>query len=410
MRSRHIKRRLLFLFLWYILQIFICIHKNTDIIEFMKILTRYIAKQVIVGFLLVSFSLLTMLCLTQSLKFVEMVTRQGLPVYLFAEMTSLLMPRIFNVLSPIAVFVTVLFVYNRLTADRELIAMQSSGASPWQNAKGALLVGLVLVFFNVYVMNWGIPLAEQRFRELEWQIKNNLTHLIFREGEFTTIKNGLVIFIDKHNDDGSVDGIFVSDETKPDVKTTLTAEKGRLLQTDKGSRILFINGVRQEINKKTFKFNTLVFSRYSAEFNNMDKHQKKMASVREKNFLELLNAAHDDSLTPQEKRKDIVEAHRRIVAPCYNFLFALMACVGLLVGLFNRRGQAKIISLEVLAMILVSGGDLIWTNLAGRSLYILPMLYINCLLPLLICLYLLWFYNPFYWHRHITARKSFDEV
>lgn len=376
----------------------------------MRILTKYIFKQVFIGFLLVSFSLLTMLWLTQSLKFVEMVTRQGLPVYLFAEMTSLLMPRIFNVLSPVAVFVAVLFVYNRLVADRELVAMQSAGISPWQNAKGAMIIGLLLVFFNIYVMNWGIPLAEQRFRNLEWQVKNNLTHLIFREGEFTTVKNGVVVFIDKHNDDGSVDGIFVSDETKPDIKTTLTAEKGRLLQTDKGSRILFINGVRQEINKKTFKFNTLVFSRYSAEFNNLDNHQKKSAGVREKNFWELLHAGRDASLTPQEVRKDIVEAHRRIVAPFYNLLYALMACVGLLIGLFNRRGQAKIISMEVLAMIIVSGCDLAWTNLAGRSLYVLPMLYINCVLPLLICLYLLWFYNPFYWHRHLTARNEFNEV
>ena len=391
------------------MQIFIFIRKIADIITFMKILTRYISKQVFIGFLLISFSLLTMLWLTQSLKFVEMVTRQGLPVYLFAEMTSLLMPRIFNVLSPIAIFVAVLFVYNRLTADRELVAMQSAGISPWQNAKGALVVGVLLVFFNVYVMNWGIPWAEQRFRTLEWQVKNNLTHLIFREGEFTTVKSGIVIFIDKHEEDGSVSGIFVSDETKPDVKVTLTAEKGRLLQTDKGSRILFINGVRQEVNKKTFEFNTLVFSRYSAEFNNLDSHQKKNASVREKTFWELLHAAQNSNLTPQEVRKDLVEAHRRIVAPMYNLLFALMACVGLLVGLFNRRGQAKIISCEVLGMIVVSGGDLVWTNLAGRSLYVLPMLYINCILPLCICLYLLWFYNPFYWHRHFAVRGKVDE-
>ena len=70
----------------------------------MKILNRYISKQIIVGYLLIAFSLLAMLWLTQSLKFVEMVTRQGLPIYLFAVMTSLLMPRIYNVLSPIALF------------------------------------------------------------------------------------------------------------------------------------------------------------------------------------------------------------------------------------------------------------------------------------------------------------------
>ena len=50
-----------------------------------------------VGFLLVTFSLMSIIWLTQSLRFVEMVTNKGLPVILFVKMTSLLMPRIFVV-------------------------------------------------------------------------------------------------------------------------------------------------------------------------------------------------------------------------------------------------------------------------------------------------------------------------
>ncbi|MBQ9035271.1 MAG: LPS export ABC transporter permease LptF [Alphaproteobacteria bacterium] len=366
----------------------------------MKILNRYIFKQIFVGFVLISCSLLAMLWLTQSLRFVEMVTRQGLPVYLFAEMTSLLMPRIFNVLSPIAVFVSVLFVYNRLISDRELAAMQSAGISPWQCAQGAIWLGIILTLFNVYIMNWGIPNAERNFRELEWRIKNNLNQMMFREGEFTSLRNGITVFIDKHESDGSISGIFVNDESKPNLKVTLTAEKGRLIETESGPRILFINGVRQEINKETFKFNSLVFSRYSADFNNVDSSRKKAASVREKNFWELINSADDATLAPQDVRKNIVEGHRRILAPIYNLVFALLACVGLLVGLFNRRGQMKIIATEVVLMIIINGTDLAVTNLAGRSLYWLPVLYMNCFIPLLICLYLLWFYNPFYFYRH----------
>ena len=365
----------------------------------MKILNVYIFKQIFIGFLLVCFSLLAMLWLTQSLRFVEMVTRQGLPVYLFAEMTSLLMPRIFNILSPVAVFVTVLFVYNRLIADRELVVMQSAGISPWQNSKAAVLMGLMLVLFNVFVMNWGIPWSEAKFRDLEWRVKNNLTQMVFREGEFTTLKNGITVFVNKHEDDGSVSGIFVSDESKPNVKVTLTAEKGRLMQTPKGPRILFINGVRQEINTKDYKFSTLSFARYSAEFSNIESKKKKNQTVRERSVWELLNAENDTTLDAPTIRKSIVEGHRRILYPLYNLLFALLACVGLLVGNFNRRGQTKLIVIEVLAMIIILGGDLAFTNLAGRSLMLLPALYVNCLLPLLLCFYLLFFYNPFYFRR-----------
>ena len=365
----------------------------------MKILNVYIFKQIFIGFLLVCFSLLAMLWLTQSLRFVEMVTRQGLPVYLFAEMTSLLMPRIFNILSPVAVFVTVLFVYNRLIADRELVVMQSAGISPWNNAKAAIMIGVLLALFNVFVMNWGIPWSENKFRDLEWRVKNNLTQMVFREGEFTTLKNGITVFVNKHEDDGSVSGIFVSDESKPNLKVTLTAEKGRIIQTEKGPRILFINGVRQEMNTKDYKFSTLSFSRYSAEFNNMESRKKKDQTVREKSVFELLQSGRDNTLDDHTQRKNIVEGNRRVLYPLYYLLFSLLACVGLLVGNFNRRGQTKIITAEVLSMIIILGGDLAFTNLAGRSLMVLPLLYLNCLLPLFICFYLLFFYNPFYFRR-----------
>ncbi len=122
-----------------------------------------------------------------------MVTRQGLPVYLFTEMTSLLMPRIFNVLSPIAVFVAVLFVYNRLISDRELVVMQSAGVKPSESAKPALIIGILMSVFNIYIMNWAIPQAESHFRELEWRVRNNITQMIFREGEFTPFKRKTVL-------------------------------------------------------------------------------------------------------------------------------------------------------------------------------------------------------------------------
>lgn len=370
----------------------------------MNILSRYIFKQIFIGFLVVAFSLLAMLWLTQSLRFVEMVTRQGLPVYLFAEMTSFLMPRIFNILSPIAVFVAVLFVYNRLIADRELIVMQSVGISPLKNALPAISFGILLTLFNLYVMNFGIPSAERHFKELEWKIKNNLTQMVLREGEFTQLRNGITVFIDKHESDDSVSGIFVSDESKPDIKVTLTAEKGRIINGENGPRILFINGIRQEMNKKTYQFNSLAFSRYSAEFNVEQNKNKRVKTARELGLIELLNSGKNPDLTEKEQRKNIVEGNRRILYPFYNLLAALIACVGLLISNFNRRGQAKIVSLEVLFMILVMGGDLAVTNLAGRSLYFLSLFYLNCVLPLIVCIYLLCFYNPLFF-RHKSTKE-----
>ena len=151
-----------------------------------------------IGFLLVTFSLMSVIWLTQSLRFVELVTNKGLPVILFVKMTSLLMPRIFVILSPISLFVATLFVYNRMLSDRELVVMKAAGISPWASAKAALYVGLFMSFFNIYVNNVVIPAAERAFNELEWQVKNDVSHLMFREGEFTSLQYNLTVFITSH--------------------------------------------------------------------------------------------------------------------------------------------------------------------------------------------------------------------
>ena len=149
-----------------------------------------------------------------------------------------------------------------------------------------------------------------------------------------------------------------------------------------------------------------VVSLEGVDLGQMGSKKIKEASVREKTLWELLNAGDDTSLSPEEKRKYIVEGHRRLVTPWYNLVFALLACTGLLVGNFNRRGQTKIISISVLVMILVQGNDLIVTNLAGRSLYFLPMLYVNCFMPLGFCIYLLLFYNPFFFVKRRLKEKG----
>ncbi len=374
----------------------------------MKKLNIYIAGQIFVGFLLVTFSLMSILWLTQSLRFIEMITNKGLPLSLFIKMTSCLMPRLFAILSPISLFVAVLFVYNRMLSDRELVVIKSAGISPWQSAKPALFMGIIISLFAVYVNNFGIPYAEKKFQDLEWQVKNDVSHLMFREGEFTTLDNNLTVFITAHNKDGSVEGVMINDERNPKTKVTVAAENGIIIYTDQGPRIVLINGVRQEINNQTLQFSSLSFDRYSVDFGASQSKKRKGASARSKSLKELLTAAQNPNLSQAEARRYIVEGHRRLANPFYNLILALIGCVGLLVGNFNRRGQGKIISLSIIAMVLIEADDLVLGNLAAKNLYFLPLYYANFIIPLIIGIYLLFFYNPAWFARLRSKTKGTD--
>ncbi len=361
----------------------------------MKKLNRYIAKQIFIGFLIVTFSLLAIVWLTQSLNFVEMVTNKGLPVFLFVEMTSLLMPRIFVILAPIALFVSVLFVYNRMISDRELMVMKAAGISPWSCAKAAMLIGFLLSVFNLYINNVVIPKAEQEFARLEWQVKNDMSHLMFKEGEFTTVQTYMTIFVASHDGKGTLSGILVNDERDANKKITISAEKGKIVYSSTPPRLILINGVRNEITKdEKQQFSSLAFDRYSVDFGISDKTKEKEVGARELTLKELLLSYKNKGLTQQQINRYMVEGFRRILMPLYCFIFALIACTGLLVSNFNRRGQGRIITYSILFMVIVQACDLIFGNLTMKKLVYAPLMGLNFIVPFFTCFYLLVFYNP----------------
>lgn len=355
----------------------------------MKKLNIYIFKQIAIGFLLICFSLMSIIWLSQSLRFLDLIVSKGITAGIFIKLTSLLMPRVFAILSPIALFAGVLFVYNRMLADQELVVMKSSGISPWQLAKPVILSGIILALFNVYVMNIGIPKAETKFKDLEWRVKNNISQLMFREGEFTEIQDNLTVFVSNHDDDGTVSGILIDDERNPNVKSTTSAEKGLIVQTDQGPRIILINGNRQEINQRKGNFSAISFSQYSVDFGIKGSRKRGKDTARTHSFEELISALHNETLSPIDQRKWFVEGNRRITSPLLSIVFSLIACTGLLVSNFSRRGQTKTVLASITTIVIIQALDLIFGNQANKHLAWLGVMYANVLLPIIGCITLL---------------------
>jgi lipopolysaccharide export system permease protein len=269
-------------------------------------------------------------------------------------------------------------------------------------------MGVLVSLFAVYVNNVATPSAEKKFQDLEWQVKNDVSHLMFREGEFTTLSNNLTVFITSHKKDGSVEGVMINDERNPKVKVTVAAESGVIIYTEQGPRIVLINGIRQEVNNQTSQFSSLSFDRYSVDFGASQNKRRKAASARSRTLTELLNASSNPNLSPAEARRYIVEGNRRLLNPFYNFVMSLLACVGLLVGNFNRRGQGKIISFSILLMVMIQANDLIFGNLSSKNLYFLSLFYANVILPTIIGFWFLFFYNPT-WIARFGKKEGFPK-
>src|SRR5579871_4570028 len=106
--------------------------------------SNYIARHLINSMLLITFSLTSIVWLTQALRFIDFIVNQGVSIMVFLQLTLLLIPSLLLMILPPALFCSVLFVYNELKLDSELIVMQAAGLSRWRLAFPALQVAALV--------------------------------------------------------------------------------------------------------------------------------------------------------------------------------------------------------------------------------------------------------------------------
>ncbi len=355
----------------------------------MNEINKYIIKQIFIGFLMVTGVLIAILLLTQSLRLIEMVLNKGLSIGIFFKLLLLKIPRFVTVLAPISVFAASLFTYNRLITDRELLVMKAAGLSHWQLAKPACMFAVMVAFCCLILNVFVSPVAERDFKTLKWSIKNDFSHLMLKEGEFTHLMPHFTAFVSKATKTGELSDVLINDERSPKIKVTFTAENGKIIHTKEGPRIILINGSRQEIKEDgSGQFSILSFDRYIIDFGKIDnKGRKRFVDEDERPLNELFTMKEEDGLTPKLLREFRVEGHKRLTQPFYSLLFALFAVMFLICGSFNRRGQNKMVGYSIILMLIFQALELNIYSLTKSNLSLIPLIYINTTIPSAICLY-----------------------
>ena len=92
-----------------------------------RTLNWYIFRQLSLATLFVALALTCAIWLTQSLHFVKLIVNRGMSLGSFLELTLLLLPTFLLIILPIALFLAVLFAYNKMVSDRELVIMRTTG-------------------------------------------------------------------------------------------------------------------------------------------------------------------------------------------------------------------------------------------------------------------------------------------
>ncbi|MEX0695740.1 MAG: LPS export ABC transporter permease LptF [Rhodospirillales bacterium] len=349
----------------------------------MKSYTRYVLRQLFAGMLLVTAGLTCIIWLSQSLRFVEMIVNRGLNAGTFVYMTMLLLPNFLTVILPIALFTVIVFTYSKMVTDRELVVMRAAGVGQFGLAKPALIITFLTLVFG-YVLNlYLLPESYRAFRLLQWEIRNTYSHVLLKEGSFNTISSAITVYVRERAPDGQLLGILVHDEREANAPVTLMAERGALVDTGGGPRVVMYNGNRQTVGANA-KLSILYFDRYVFEVpTTQESITQRYREPRERSMSELFNLKNYVGINDPDWGKYKVELHKRFVSPLLGVGFAMVGLACLLYGPITRRSQTLRIITAVSIMIFLQGAALGLENIIAKNLTLVPLLYVLAVVPII---------------------------
>lgn len=320
----------------------------------MNLIERYIFRKIASATVLTFFALGAMVWLSQALRQFDLVTASGQTIVTFLQVTGLLVPILVTVVFPVSLLIAVIYAFNGMNADSELVVVNASGAGQRTVLKPVLAMGAIA---TVVVYSMTLYLAPASFRT--WQtmitsVRGDIVGQFMREGSFVTLTPKLTFHISGRGNDGSLRGIFVSDDREDDRSATYLAEAGALLDNPLGLFLVMTNGTIQQRNKLEDSISMIEFSSYAFDLSTFASGGTTPAlRPNERPTEYLFNPDPDDPYFRQAPEQFAAELHDRLTAPLYCFLFALVPLLFLGQAQSSRQGRTADIAAAVIAVILI---------------------------------------------------------
>jgi lipopolysaccharide export system permease protein len=309
---------------------------------------RYLFMHLLWPTVIITASLTAIVWLTQILKFLDFMLSRGLTLGDFMTLTGLMLPSLLFILVPIAVSIAVIYTYNRLMVESELIVLNAVGVSKWQLAKPALMMGMACSLLCYVLSLYVLPLANEKFQDIRTFFRDKYASVLLEEGVFNTPMDGLTVFVRARDSADNLTGILLHDSRDPRATVTMIADTGRMEQTAAGPRFYLNKGMRQQWREG--KVSWLAFDSYAIDIAFYGQDITRTRSPSELTIGQLFNPK---GLTEQQAVAYRAEGHHRLVWPLLALALPAFTLAMLFSSEFNRRGQLKRLLLATMGIVLI---------------------------------------------------------
>lgn len=204
-----------------------------------KTINKYLVKELIGPFFLGLLIFTFVLLMQQVLDLIELVINKGVSLKLVMELVLYIMPSFLVLTIPMAVLVSALTAFGRMSTDSEITAMKASGVSLYALFVPVLIFSVAATCLTFFLYAVALPWGNHQFRLTLYELARTKASIGLKEHVFNSTFPNLTIYVDEISDrDNSFEGIMISDSRDPNNPQTIFARKGRLISDEKALRVL----------------------------------------------------------------------------------------------------------------------------------------------------------------------------
>jgi LPS export ABC transporter permease LptF/LPS export ABC transporter permease LptG len=193
-----------------------------------RIIDRYVIREVLPPMGLSLLLLTFILSIPPILRQAEELIVKGIAWTTFLHALVLLLPSSLSLTIPMSVLLGILIGFGRLSADREFVAMQACGVSPFRLVRPVAFIAVVGAAATAHQIIVALPDANQTYREIVFNVIANRAESNVKPRVFYTEFPNRTIYARDVTANGWKD-VFLADTSEPDRTTVYFAREGRLL-------------------------------------------------------------------------------------------------------------------------------------------------------------------------------------
>jgi len=253
-----------------------------------KILWQYLFKEMLSPFSVSLLVLILILLLGKIMKLADILFSSQVTFASFSRVLFLALPYFLLYALPMATLLGIHLAFLRMANDKEIIALKSSGIGSHSMLGPVLVLSLSAYLLATLISVKILPDTNYRLRLSLFQMLKENSKLLLRERVFIDKFPNLVFYINNINRETQrMKKIFIQDDRKPEVKSTIFAQEGELVRGGRANDLILHleHGVITRINDSLDTAQNIGFEDYELiletgpkAHTTLSKHPKEMST------------------------------------------------------------------------------------------------------------------------------------